>query len=167
MEQVCKQHPPLRRRIYLCDQVADFGVVVQVKPFRKLRQVHNLGKRTRVRDLIRYDMRQMHAAFTGTLPVGSTAESLGHTQVHGHRTLNLKVMLHTYLSNCSHKMKLFSVLGRPSYPPYPMLPPPPPIASHLGQPTVTPSPRARTLPPCYCLTSLAALSMANDQVGTK
>lgn len=57
-------------------------MVVQVKPFRKLRQVHNQGKRTRVRDLIRYDMRQMHAAFTGTLPVGSTAESLGHTQVH-------------------------------------------------------------------------------------
>ena len=55
--------------------------MVQVKPFRKLRKVHNKGKRTRVRDLIRYDMRQMHAAFTGTLPVGASAESLGHTQV--------------------------------------------------------------------------------------
>ena len=55
--------------------------VVQVKPFRKLRKVHNKGRRTRLRDLIRYDMRQMHAAFTGTLPVGSSAESLGHTQV--------------------------------------------------------------------------------------
>ena len=54
---------------------------VQVKPFRKLRKVHNKGKRTRVRDLIRYDLRQMHAAFSGTLPVGSSAESLGHTQV--------------------------------------------------------------------------------------
>lgn len=56
-------------------------MMVQVKPFRKLRKVHNKGKRTRVRDLIRYDMRQMHAAFTGTLPVGASAESLGHTQV--------------------------------------------------------------------------------------
>ena len=56
-------------------------MVVQVKPFRKLRKVHNKGKRTRVRDLIRYDLRQMHAAFTGTLPVDSSAESLGHTQV--------------------------------------------------------------------------------------
>lgn len=44
---------------------------MQVKPFRKLRKVHNQGKRTRLRDLIRYDLRQMHAAFTGTLPVGS------------------------------------------------------------------------------------------------
>ena len=45
-------------------------------------KVHNQGKRTRLRDLIRYDMRQMHAAFTGTLPVGSKAEnSLGGAQV--------------------------------------------------------------------------------------
>lgn len=55
---------------------------MQVKPFRKLRKVHNQGKRTRMRDLIRYDLRQMHAAFTGTLPVGSKAEnSLGGAQV--------------------------------------------------------------------------------------
>ena len=54
----------------------------QVKPFRKLRKLHNHGKRTRLRDLIRYDMRQMHAAFTGTLPVGSKAENtLGGAQV--------------------------------------------------------------------------------------
>ena len=57
-------------------------MMVQVKPYRKLRKVHKQGQRTRVRDLIRYDMRQMHAAFTGTLPVGSSVESLGHTQVH-------------------------------------------------------------------------------------
>ena len=57
------------------------GVVVQVKPFRKLRKVHNQGKRTRLRDLVRYDLRQMHAAFTGTLPVGSSSEPLGQTQV--------------------------------------------------------------------------------------
>ena len=44
--------------------------------------MHNQGKRTRLRDLIRYDLRQMHAAFTGTLPVGSKAEnSLGGAQV--------------------------------------------------------------------------------------
>ena len=54
---------------------------LQVKPFRKLRKVHNQGKRTRVRDLIRYDLRQMHAAFTGTLPVGSSSEPLGEVQV--------------------------------------------------------------------------------------
>ena len=53
----------------------------QVKPFRKLRKVHNQGKRTRVRDLIRYDLRQMHAAFTGTLPVGSSSEPLNQVQV--------------------------------------------------------------------------------------
>lgn len=55
--------------------------LLQVKPFRKLRKVHNQGKRTRLRDLIRYDLRQMHAAFTGTLPVGSKSEPLGQQQV--------------------------------------------------------------------------------------
>jgi len=59
-----------------------------VKPFRKLRKVHNQGKRTRLRDLIRYDLRQMHAAFTGTLPVGSTSEPLGQQQV-SHAFLSL------------------------------------------------------------------------------
>lgn len=76
---------------------------MQVKPFRKLRQVHNRGKRTRVRDLIRYDMRQMHAAFTGTLPVGSSAETLGHPQVHFPRKLSLGA--YTALPNnvyCNH-----------------------------------------------------------------
>ncbi|KAL0018632.1 hypothetical protein WJX77_009530 [Trebouxia sp. C0004] len=59
----------------------DMDIVVwQVNPFRKLRKVHNQGKRTRIRDLIRYDLRQMHAAFTGTLPVGSTSEPLGQQQ---------------------------------------------------------------------------------------
>ena len=52
-----------------------------MKPFRKLRKVHNQGKRTRLRDLIRYDLRQMHAAFTGTLPVGSSSEPLAQDQV--------------------------------------------------------------------------------------
>ena len=81
---------------------------VQVKPFRKLRKVHNKGKRTRVRDLIRYDMRQMHAAFTGTLPVGSSAESLGHTQVCLQTTLKrVANLLHTRTvsrTSCLHKL---------------------------------------------------------------
>lgn len=100
-------------------------MVVQVKPFRKLRQVHNQGKRTRVRDLIRYDMRQMHAAFTGTLPVGSTAESLGHTQVHTHHTLSLRVhAAHTphdvgFKTVQEHSVNLLVCLGAPATHPTP------------------------------------------------
>lgn len=71
---------PVRLSIIRSDR-RHLWMVVQVKPFRKLRKVHNKGKRTRLRDLIRYDLRQMHAAFSGTLPVGSSAESLGHMQV--------------------------------------------------------------------------------------
>ncbi len=71
-----------------------------MKPFRKLRKVHNQGKRTRLRDLIRYDLRQMHAAFTGTLPVGSTSEPLGQQQVsHAFLSLNTHATWHQLMLN--------------------------------------------------------------------
>lgn len=79
---------------------------LQVKPFRKLRKVHNQGKRTRLRDLIRYDMRQMHAAFTGTLPVGSKAEnSLGGAQassVQSPATVDSHSCSVTAIATCMH-----------------------------------------------------------------
>ena len=101
-------------------------MLVQVKPFRKLRKVHNQGKRTRLRDLIRYDLRQMHAAFTGTLPVGSSSEPLGHTRVRPYRHAMIAYPMHSRVPVClSHGSHLIDLIN-----PKPCMP----QRIHLGQP---------------------------------
>ena len=47
---------------------------VQVAPFRKLRKQKSQAGRGRVTDYIKYDVRQMHVAFTGTVPLTTQQE---------------------------------------------------------------------------------------------
>ena len=41
----------------------------QVAPFRKLRQEKIRGRRAKMTEYLYYDFRQMHTAFTGTVPI--------------------------------------------------------------------------------------------------
>ena len=54
---------------------------MQVKPFGKLRKSNADGAKPRLKDLISYDMKQMHAAFTGTVPIGHQGMALIGTDV--------------------------------------------------------------------------------------
>jgi hypothetical protein len=47
---------------------------VQVAPFRKLRKQKSQAGKSKVTDIVKYDMRQMHTAFTGTIPLLSDSE---------------------------------------------------------------------------------------------
>ena len=44
-------------------------VILQVPPFRKLREEKTSGRRTKCTELVYYDFKQMQAAFTGTVPI--------------------------------------------------------------------------------------------------
>ena len=46
----------------------------QVAPFRKLRKQKSAAGKAKVSDVLKYDMRQMHVAFTGTVPFSSDDE---------------------------------------------------------------------------------------------
>ena len=48
----------------------------QVAPFRKLRQEKSEQGKGRVTDFIKYDIRQMHTAFTGTIPFSREEEDV-------------------------------------------------------------------------------------------
>ena len=47
---------------------------MQVAPFRKLRKQKSDAGKAKLRDYVKYDMRQMHVAFTGTVPLTSDEE---------------------------------------------------------------------------------------------
>ena len=47
---------------------------MQVAPFRKLRKQKSEAGRAKLKDFVKYDMRQMHVAFTGTVPLTSGDE---------------------------------------------------------------------------------------------
>lgn len=48
---------------------------MQVAPFRKLRKQKSEAEgRAKLKDFVKYDMRQMHVAFTGTVPLTSGDE---------------------------------------------------------------------------------------------
>ncbi len=48
--------------------------VVQVAPFRKLRRQSSQGRTKKLANYLKYDMRQMHVAFTGTVPLTADDE---------------------------------------------------------------------------------------------
>ncbi|KAK9815754.1 hypothetical protein WJX72_009012 [[Myrmecia] bisecta] len=48
-------------------------IIWQASPFRKLRKVRKEGRHTGLRDFVKYDLRQMHTAFTGTVPITGMA----------------------------------------------------------------------------------------------
>ena len=54
-----------------CEWRAD---AAQVAPFRKLRQEKSEQGKGKVTDFIKYDIRQMHTAFTGTIPFSREEE---------------------------------------------------------------------------------------------
>ena len=49
---------------------------LQVAPFRKLRKEKSEQGKGRVTDFIKYDIRQMHTAFTGTIPFSREEEDV-------------------------------------------------------------------------------------------
>lgn len=48
----------------------------QVAPFRKLRQEKSEQGKGKITDFIKYDIRQMHTAFTGTIPFSREEEDV-------------------------------------------------------------------------------------------
>ncbi len=48
--------------------------MVKVAPFRKLRKQKSMAGKGKVTDFVKYDIRQMHVAFTGTVPLSSDDE---------------------------------------------------------------------------------------------
>lgn len=49
-------------------------VCAQVAPFRKLRKQKSMAGKGKVTDFVKYDIRQMRVAFTGTVPLSSDDE---------------------------------------------------------------------------------------------
>lgn len=52
------------------------AAIAQVAPFRKLRQEKSEQGKGKVTDFIKYDIRQMHTAFTGTIPFSREEEDV-------------------------------------------------------------------------------------------
>jgi len=48
----------------------------QVAPFRKLRKEKSEQGKGKITDFIKYDIRQMHTAFTGTIPFSREEEDV-------------------------------------------------------------------------------------------
>ena len=68
----------LRRMLVLCSRCVMEAVCAarQVAPFRKLRKEKSEQGRGRITDFIKYDIRQMHTAFTGTIPFSREEEDV-------------------------------------------------------------------------------------------
>ena len=59
-----------------CDYVGTLLAWLQVAPFRKLRKEKSEQGKGRLTDFIKYDIRQMHTAFTGTIPFSREEEDV-------------------------------------------------------------------------------------------
>lgn len=57
-------------------QMSDWQTACQVAPFRKLRKEKSEQGKGKVTDFIKYDIRQMHTAFTGTIPFSREEEDV-------------------------------------------------------------------------------------------
>ena len=57
-------------------QILDWGPARQVAPFRKLRKEKSEQGKGKITDFIKYDIRQMHTAFTGTIPFSREEEDV-------------------------------------------------------------------------------------------
>ena len=57
-------------------QISDWQTACQVAPFRKLRKEKSEQGKGKITDFIKYDIRQMHTAFTGTIPFSREEEDV-------------------------------------------------------------------------------------------